>query len=102
MASLAQFEALAAALEDYERAEKVARFLRTMEGFRNEDLRYVLLVNRAQAVGYAPNLTETCLEWSRRQVASWRRHFPTHAAEFDRRAIERIADDLAAHRRTAR
>lgn len=73
---------LTQALRAYERAAALARFLRSREGDDLADQRWLALAFRAYVCGYRMAVAdETCLDWSRREVARFAERCPDQHAD---------------------
>lgn len=71
---------LTQALGAYERAAALARFLESKEGHDLADQRWLALAFRAYVCGFRMAADETCLDWSRREVARFADRHPDHHA----------------------
>lgn len=78
-ACTATYAALRQALHDWERAEKLARWLNTRPAYDNEDHRHNILTAWAYQLGYRGETTAK--DFAREALARFDRCFPQHAAE---------------------
>lgn len=69
--SLADYNALALAIDDHDRKERVAAILATAWAYDLANEAYVALIPLARRCGYQWTFSHTVLEWSRRRVATF-------------------------------
>jgi len=70
--SLADHDALVAALEDHDRKERIANLISAAWAYKLADRAYLALIPPARACGFQWSSNETVLQFARKRVASYR------------------------------